>query len=285
MFLIVNADDFGLTRGVNRGILDCHLAGSVSNASLMVNTSAVTDALEIARANPSLGVGLHFNMTTGRPLSAPSAVRSLVGPDGCFFTRSLCERRLLLGLSAEKEIEREFHAQVERFQSSGLAMTHIDSHQHMHLFPRVFDILAGYCRANDIPLRVPWRLKGPRPGIRRRVRSRFLEMLLRRNYLKWKGSVKTNLGFGSIFDLVEAAASIKRDCYFELLTKCQGSPFELMVHPAAVDDELRSLTRITEFSVREHEILAGFSLGKEAERFGFHLVSYSKAFQQPGEGL
>lgn len=283
MYLIVNADDFGLTSGVNKGILDCHRAGSVSSASLMVNTSAVLEAVEIARAYPALGVGLHFNLTLGRPLNSTAAVRSLVGTDGCFFTRSRCEQRLMLGLLAREDIEREFHAQVERFRSSGMRMTHIDSHQHVHLFPQVFDILADYCRVNDVPLRVPWRWKGTRSGLRRRIRSHLLEILLHRNFHKWKGSVKTNAGFGSIFDLVETAGSIERASYLELLSKPQGSPFEIMVHPARVDEELRCLTRITEFSDREHEILTGFSLGQEAELRGFQLVPYSEAFQQPGE--
>ena len=281
-YLIVNADDFGLTSGVNRGILDCHQAGSVSNASLMVNTPAVHEAVDIARSNPRLGVGLHLNLTLGRPLNSPDDVPSLTGKDGCFFSRSRCERRLVLGLLTKGDIEREFNAQVERFNSYGLPMTHIDSHQHVHIFPRVFDIVAEYCRKNDLPLRIPWRWKGPRLGLRRRLRIQLRDLLVFRNVRKWDKAVKTNAGFGSIFDLVETPESIVRESYLNFLKKLQDSPFELLVHPALVDEELKRLTKISEFSLREHQVLARFSLGLKAGFRGFRLVSYAEAFPKSG---
>lgn len=76
--LIINADDFGLTSGVNQAVMDCSQQGSVSSATLMVNTAASEEAASLARSNPNLGLGLHFNLTLGRPVSTPVKVPSLV---------------------------------------------------------------------------------------------------------------------------------------------------------------------------------------------------------------
>ena len=139
--LIINADDFGLLPEVNEGIVTCFAAGSLSSTTLMVNGGAVEEAAALVQDMPGLKVGLHFTLTCGRPVSDASAVPSLVEGDGRFFSRSLFERRMVLDTIRSSDVEREFQAQVRAFEALGLRMSHVDSHQHVHLFPLVLALL------------------------------------------------------------------------------------------------------------------------------------------------
>jgi predicted glycoside hydrolase/deacetylase ChbG (UPF0249 family) len=285
--IIVNADDFGLTQGMNRGIMDCFLAGSISSTTLLVNMPATEEAAGYARDHPSLGVGLHFNLTLGRPVSDPSSVPSLVGPDGCFPGRSSCEKRLLKGSIKRSDIIREFRAQVERFEDLGLKVTHIDSHQHVHLFPQVFDIVADYCLEHCIPMRAPWPWPRMRLGLRRRgclgvpgmyLRQKARNLLLKRNVCRWKGRVRFNGGFGCILDVAGRISSITKQRYLELLSIPQGFPFEIMVHPAWVDERLEAVQLMSRVCDKEREVLTSFSLREEAEKRGLCWCSYGESF-------
>lgn len=276
MKLIINADDFGLTSGVNSAIRDCFLAGSVTSTTLMVNTPATLEAVKLAKSHPALGVGLHFNLTLGQPLSPAKEILSLVDAGGYFPGRGVCERNLLFGRVKRADIEREFHTQVERFTSFGLPLTHIDSHQHIHLFPQVFDIVAEYCAKHQIPLRLPWVWSGCRGVIplKKRVRSLLLRLLVRRNARRWKGRIVTNQSFGSIFDLTSTPEGISQQTYLRLLEGAGKPPFELMVHPAIVDAKLRAMTRITDYSAAEYRLLLNPGFATELRVMGYQLVTY-----------
>jgi predicted glycoside hydrolase/deacetylase ChbG (UPF0249 family) len=127
-YLIMNADDFGLTEGVNRGIVDAHVRGVVSSASLMVDAPAVAEAVRLARECPALGVGLHFAATG--------------------------ERNALLDLNDVAAVEREWHRQYQRFcELLGRPPTHIDSHHHVHLRAHLRPLSHGWAGELDCPIR------------------------------------------------------------------------------------------------------------------------------------
>ncbi len=281
MKLIVNADDFGLTSGVNTAVIECYLAGSLSSATLMVNTSAFDEAVEMAKANTGLGVGLHFNLTLGRPLSSLHEISSIAMSDGTFYPRAMCEKRLIMGRIDTDHIRREFQAQVERFKASGLKMTHIDSHQHIHIFPKVFDIVAEFCAENALPLRIPWVWEGKsrNVSVKKRLRSAMLNFLIMRNTRKWAGKIRTNMNFASVFDLTGIPQNIGPDIYLGILKETGKFPLEIMVHPAYEDNELKALTQISKISDRERRVLTGMDMKKEAEKRGLLMVSYKDAFQ------
>lgn len=143
--LIINADDFGLTDSVNRGIIECHRAGTVTSTTLMVNGRAGREAAAMAAANPSLAVGLHLNLTSGRPVSPPRAVPSLLGENGGFPGYKRAVLRLTTGTARRRELETEVAAQIEKCVAMGVAPTHIDSHRHLHAHPRLASVLAEVC--------------------------------------------------------------------------------------------------------------------------------------------
>jgi predicted glycoside hydrolase/deacetylase ChbG (UPF0249 family) len=137
--LIINADDFGLTPGVNRAIAELHQAKALTSATLMATGAAFDDAVAIAHANPALGVGCHIVLTDGTPVSPPKSIPTLLGPDGKNFRPSLVDfiQALLRGTIREDDIEREAVAQVQKLQCAGIRVTHLDTHKHTHLFPPV----------------------------------------------------------------------------------------------------------------------------------------------------
>ena len=137
--LILNADDFGLTRGINHAIEDLHHAGALTSATLMATGPAFEDAVTVALRNPTLGVGCHLVFTDGVPVSHPHDIQSLLGADGKTFRPSLPDfaQALLRGTVRMEELAREAQAQIQKLQRASIDVTHIDSHKHTHLFPAV----------------------------------------------------------------------------------------------------------------------------------------------------
>jgi hopanoid biosynthesis associated protein HpnK len=138
--LIINADDFGRSSAINRGVLHAHLEGVLNSASLMIAGEAADEAVEIARQNPGLAVGLHLVVVDGPAVLPPDSIPHLVGPDGRFANAPVrLGLRYAFSRAARRELEAEIAAQFERFAATGLLLSHVDGHQHMHLHPAVFD--------------------------------------------------------------------------------------------------------------------------------------------------
>ena len=131
--LIINADDFGMSEGINRGILAAFRAGALRSTSIMVGMPAFEDAVRVAQAaGDGLGVGLHFTLTIGRPLTdAPT----LVDESGEFLKPDALLARAVFGNIAEAEVAAECIAQIARARDAGIRLTHLDGHHHAHLGP------------------------------------------------------------------------------------------------------------------------------------------------------
>jgi predicted glycoside hydrolase/deacetylase ChbG (UPF0249 family) len=144
--LIINGDDFGLSVGVNHGIIHLYREGRLTSTSLMVNEAASDQAIEFALRNPGLGVGLHLNLTTGCPTLPAGEVRTLVDGDGSFLPPSRLAMGVMTGRVKQGEIRDELAAQIELCNGVGLRLSHLDSHYHIHAIPiigRIVGDLAG----------------------------------------------------------------------------------------------------------------------------------------------
>lgn len=272
--LIVNADDFGLNAAANSGILACYRAGSVTSTTLMANGAAFTEAAELAGQHSSLAVGLHFNLTWGRPLCPPSAVPTLVDAEGVFFSRSALARRALLGRLDAREIERELMAQFQRLVAHGIDVTHVDSHQHVHAFKPIFSAVAGLCESNRMPVRVPWVSKVSRASFPRMVRRSVLAALLNSAVHPWMGRVRCNDGISSIFDWAGDTGTPDVVRYESLLRAVPPSIHELMVHPVTSADAMSGFTSIGDVGEREYHFLMSGELQSLCSRLGYRLGSY-----------
>ena len=182
--LILNADDFGLTRGINRAVGELHSAGVLSSATLMAAGAAFDNAIEVARTHPTLGVGCHIVLTDGTPVSPPATIPSLLGPDGKSLRPSLAGfvGAYLLGRIKQDEVAREALAQIEKLQRAGITITHLDTHKHTHLFPSVAGTLmqvAERCgiRAIRNPFEPGWSLTLGQGSRARRLAVRLIGRL------------------------------------------------------------------------------------------------------------
>ena len=160
--LIVNADDFGLTRGINRAIAELYDAGALRSATLMANGEAFEDAVAIAKERPGLGIGAHITIVDGEPVLPANEVKTLLRPDGKF-REGIVEfvRDAYTGKISTLEVEREAQAQIEKLQRSGIVITHVDTHKHTHMFPRIGTAVlraaerCGICAIRN-PFEEPW---------------------------------------------------------------------------------------------------------------------------------
>jgi hopanoid biosynthesis associated protein HpnK len=140
--LIVNADDFGLSKSVNQAVIRAHREGILTTASLMVNESGFDEAVKLAGENPKLGVGLHLTLLMGHSALPQEKIPGLVNARGEF-----SDSPVAVGLNyffkrnLREQLRAEIHAQFEKFHSTGLPLDHVNGHLHLHLHPTIFKIL------------------------------------------------------------------------------------------------------------------------------------------------
>jgi len=152
--LIINADDFGMSYEVNEGIKRCIEAGTVNSTSLLVNMPYFEDAVEYLRTKPNVSVGLHFNITEGKPIDLPAQRSTLIREDDNFVHWVSLTFKLLTNNCSIKEIKYALTTQYEKLEKTGLPISHIDSHHHIHLYPSIYRIVLDFAhRKNTRSLR------------------------------------------------------------------------------------------------------------------------------------
>jgi hopanoid biosynthesis associated protein HpnK len=140
--LIVNADDFGRSRSINEAVIRAHREGILTTASLMVNEASCGEAVEMARQNPRLGVGLHLTLLMGHSALAPGEIPGLVNQQAEFLNDPVkVGMRYFFQRQLREQLRKEIHAQFARFRATKLTLDHVNGHLHMHLHPTVFGIL------------------------------------------------------------------------------------------------------------------------------------------------
>lgn len=241
--LIVNADDFGLTPGVNRAIIELHAAGLVTSTSLMACAGATDEAIELARATPSLGVGCHVVLIDGEPVLPPDKIPSLVDRRTGQFPRSLTTflLRLFTGRIRAEEIEAEAAAQIALLQGRGVRLTHIDTHKHVHVFSAVLQPVLRAARAAGIravrhPFEPEWAVRAAigAPLARvvqiaalRPLEPRSRKILTQEGFVTSDGTIAV-AGTGSL-----DAATLR-----SLLRQLPAGTWELVTHPGYNDADL-----------------------------------------------
>lgn len=259
--LIANADDFGISEGVNQGIVEAHRRGILTSTTLMANMPAFEHAIGLSRENPSLRVGIHLNLTTGVPILPVSEIPTLVGDNGHLLRIDRMLRQLTLGRLDLRQAEAELGAQVERVLSAGLAPTHLDSHHHVHTHPVLHPIairialrygIRGIRCTTELGLAEALSLagmlfQGAQPGEREAPRGKYLKgvmLSLLGRLLQWRarraGLVAPDHFRGLLLGLAFAPAGLHR-----VLRSLPAGSTELMCHPGYVDEALGRQTSYT----------------------------------------
>ena len=150
-YAIITGDDFGFSHGVNRAIIQAHEYGILTSASLMVTGRAFDEAVALAQAHPRLAVGLHLVVVCGQTALAPCEIPHLADAAGRFpFGAFRTGLRYQFNGAARLELRREIRAQFERFRRTGLRLSHVDGHLHMHTHPVVLRMLIELAPEFDI---------------------------------------------------------------------------------------------------------------------------------------
>jgi hopanoid biosynthesis associated protein HpnK len=277
--VIINADDFGLCRPVNEGIVKAHREGILTSATLMTNTPGFDEAVALARQNPKLGVGVHLNIVRGRPLSPPEDIPGLLGPDGRFPAKpALILRKIAAGRIDPGEIEREFRAQIEKALASGLVLTHLDSEKHIHAFPPVFRIVIRLAR--EYGFRRVRFIREIRPSrhVGQAVKAAFLSACCARvrGEIRAAGLVCAGAFYGISNSGRMNAAALRR-----ILGRVRDGSAEVMVHPGFQTAELFELESevgryyINRFREQELRALLDPGLRPLVRKLGLSLVDFS----------
>jgi predicted glycoside hydrolase/deacetylase ChbG (UPF0249 family) len=241
--LIVNADDFGQTSGINRAVLELHKAGLLTSATLMARAAATDQAIEIARATPTLGVGCHIVVTDGESVLPAAQIPSLLDWSTNHFVPSLPAflGRLFAGRIRAEEVEMEARAQIQYLQSRGLHVTHVDTHKHTHMFPRVLRPLlraARDCGIHSVrnPFEPTWAIRATAStGFVRAAQVRSLRCLQStwHRILAEEGFATTGGTLGVSGTGALDSVSLRR-----LLDQVPAGTWELVTHPGYNDADL-----------------------------------------------
>lgn len=256
----MNADDFGLTSGVNRAIVELNRAGVITSTTLMASGDAAEDAIGIARSTPSLGVGCHVVLVDGQPVLTPDRIPTLVDSKTGRFHATLGKflKRLLTGRISLAEIEAEAAAQIAFLQERGLRLTHIDTHKHVHMFRAVLRPVLQAAREADIrtvrnPFEPSWSLRAtPGAPALRRAEVQVLHRLEPsfRRVVRREGFTTTDGAIGIL-----ATGTLEEATITSLLRSMPAGTWELVTHPGYDDADLaKAHTRL--LASREAERLA-----------------------------
>ncbi|AYN26776.1 cellobiose phosphotransferase system protein [Buttiauxella ferragutiae ATCC 51602] len=246
--LIVNADDFGLCKAQNYGIIDAFTNGVVTSTTAMVNGQGIEHAVALSAKHPGLAIGMHFVLTLGRPLSAMPGLVDEKGELGKWIWQRAEEGTLPLA-----EIEHELACQFAKFvELFGREPAHIDSHHHVHMIPQIYPIVEAFAKAKGIPLRFDYDA----------AKADGLEPL----------GVKTTQGFDSGF----YGDSISEMLFLDTLDRAMARgelSLEVMCHPSFIDNTILA-SKYCYPRLAELDVLTSASLKYAIAERGYRLGSF-----------
>jgi hopanoid biosynthesis associated protein HpnK len=284
--LIVNGDDFGLAESINRGIIVAHRDGILTSTSLLANGQAFDQAVALSRAFPQLTVGVHLNITQGRPVSPAARIPTLLNPRGELHLSPFpLWTRLLMRQISLDDIHREFRAQILKVLDAGVTPTHLDGHLHVHILPPLAPVVIALahefglrivrCPTENLEGALPvlWKIAGAGiPVFKRSVIAYTVSALARRlrKQLRTAGLLCSDAFYG-----LAHTGSLDAKTLSALLDLVSNGTSELMCHPGYASAELESsggqLTR-----EREEEVLAltAPEIKEAVARLGIDLTNF-----------
>lgn len=285
--LIINADDFGMTSGVNRAIIEAHRAGTVTSCTLMANEPAVEDAAALASRTPSLAVGCHIVMVDGRPLSPADNVSSLItsrnGNDARF--RPGIAQLALAAVSGKiqpSDVRHEASAQIVRLQSRGIALSHVDCHMHSHILPVVSGAVLRAASEHGIravrnPFEPAWSVAATHKSSSLRSWNRSSQVTILRflepQFLRMvkESGMKTTEGTIAI----AVTGLLDRDLLRRLVDAMPEGTWELVTHPGYNDQDLAGAkTELKQSRAVELELLKWAGTLDLLRSRGIQLITY-----------
>lgn len=282
--LIINADDFGLTSGVNRAIVEAHERGIVTSTTLMANSAAFEEAVRLAKSSSGWSIGCHVVLLDGKPLVDPGRIPSLVRTkDQNSFRDGISgfAIRALAGRIDADQVEVETTAQIRKLQSHGIVVSHVDSHKHTHMFPSALQGILRAARTCGLgAIRNPFEY----------VAANFAR--LQKGLWKRHAQVKTLRGLAGYFRKAVAKAGLKTPdgtlgivatghldpkLFCRIADHMPEGTWEFVCHPGYVDAELAAIhTRLRQSREEELAVLTSPDTRVALEQRGIELISYTE---------
>jgi hopanoid biosynthesis associated protein HpnK len=277
--IVINADDFGLCEGVNKGIAEAHSKGVLTSATLMVNMPAAKKAVDLAKHLPKLGVGVHLNLTNGKPLCQDEDVKRLLNAEGDFGLSpgKLAIASIVTG-KVRAAIETELAAQIQWVIDRGIKPTHLDSHKHIHSFPAIFRIVCRLAERFKIPAirftyepkqvcRLPW----PVTDEESRRRAAKVRTMAKINRWQNRAFFKTDALLG-----VAHTGNINVNFFRAVSLYNTAATAEVMTHPGYTYDLDATRTRLVKQREVELEALCSEKTKQYFKEAGIKLVHYGQ---------
>ncbi len=275
--LIINADDFGFSEGVNKGIIDAHTKGILTSTTIMTNMPHAAQAVELAKNFPNLGIGVHLNLTAGKPVSRDSAVKLILDSQGNFaLTPAKLAIASLINGKVRTAIETELAAQVQWLLETGFKPTHLDSHKHIHCFPSIFSIVCRLAKKFGIAaIRYPYepkqvtRLPWPLSDDQSKKRASSIRKMAKIN--KWQNSsyFKTECLYGNAH-----TGNINVNFFRAVCLYNNASAAEIMTHPGYIYDLDASKTGLVKQREIELAAICDEKTKRYIEQAGIKLINY-----------
>ena len=272
--LIINADDFGYSSAVNRAIIQAHREGILTSTSLMINERATDEAVQLAKQNPDLAVGLHLVLVLGHSSLPHDQISSLTNQNNEFSNSPpLVGMKYFFSPQARRELKKEMRAQFEKFAATGLPFSHVDGHTHLHMHPVIFDELITLCEEFNVRrIRVAksemkLSLSLDRSSLPFKIILGIVfNLLAKRCYKKLEGR-----GFTvpeKVYGLLQTG-NMNKKYVLGLIPEMAKVPSEIYAHPLSPEAEKwnyeenpggeAELNVLLSSEVRERILLAGFS--------------------------
>lgn len=280
--LILNADDFGLTRGVNEGIVRAYRDGILTSATLMATGCEFDDAVSRAKAAPNLGVGCHLVLVGGTAVSPPDEIPSLVTKDGKLpLTLPQFVAKVSSGKIRSRDIERELGAQIEKIRNAGIEPTHVDTHKHTHAHPTVMKALGKVAREKGIT-----RVRQPAEDLvdswetqtaGQRSLTTVAAAAAVRAVTPWFRSLARRYGLRTPDHFLGLAMTgrLSAAVLSRLIDALPDGTTEIMLHPGVCDRDLEKTgSRLQQQRQLEMEALLASETREAVKRSGARLITY-----------
>ncbi len=277
--LIINADDFGLCESVNKGIVEAHTKGVLTSTTIMANMPAAEQAVDLAKNLPTLGLGVHLNLTAGKPLCQDNTVKLILDSQGHFALSpgKLALASLITG-KVRTAIETELASQIQWLIDKGIKPTHLDSHKHIHSFPTIFPIVCRLAKRFGVsairytfePKQVchlPW----PVTDRESRKRASLVRTMAKINRWQNPSFFKTDALLGVAHVGTINAAFMRAVSLYNI-----ASTAELMTHPGYTYDLDATRTRLVKQREVELEALCSEKTKQYFKNAGIKFVHYGQ---------
>ena len=284
--LIVNADGFGFTQGINRGILETVKEGIVTSTSCNVNFPYIQEVVELKKLKPQMSIGLHLNVNVGRPVLPIKEVPSLVNKNGEFWGNEFANRFFKRKINL-KDIEKELDAQIQKLQELGIEISHLDGHQNKHLYPGYFEIVLKLGEKYNIKrIRCHRRYMFVNNVEHRRGKIFYYYLkhpkrIISHGFARLQMFRAEKKGFKMADRLITPAYAdnsfkYSKSTWINIIKNLPEGVNEIYCHPGYADDELRKYAKYVDEREDEIIIMKDIDLIKQIEKENIELISFNE---------